>query len=298
MTTHTDRTMKDRRTWSFMVIDFKNLRNRNMVYYSSLIETFAGQEGGSWLTNNIKNNTVLANLDKLNIVTTERWFRYNMDITEIDFEKMGLTAIDSLKVGTMGRMFEDCDFLRQITFGSFDTSNVENMQALFMGCRSLKKVDLNRLNTSSVVYMPRMFDDCGLEEIDLSGFDTHNVRDMSAMFELTRAEQINLSSFDTSNVNNMYCMFAYSCVKRLDLSNFDTRKVTNFSNMFTGCDELEYLDISNFCISKNSNHSKMFSGCDSLEDIKLPKDRETRKIVLIELDALKQELDNRKPYFT
>ena len=143
-----------------MIIDFKNLSNRNKLFFSSHIETFAGHEAGGMFTNNIKNNTVLANLDKLNIASMERWFRYNRDITEIDFEKMGLTAIDSLKVGTMGSIFEDCDFLEQITFGSFDTSNVENMQAMFIGCSSLRRLDISNFNMNNIKSTVNMFKGC------------------------------------------------------------------------------------------------------------------------------------------
>lgn len=95
---------------------------------------------------------------------------------------------------------------------------------------------------------------------------------MGHMFmERHSLEHLDLSTFDTSSI------------KDIDLSNFNTSKVTGMQCMFRNCKGLEYLDIYNFDMSNVEHKHNMFNGCTNLKEIKLPKEKHSRQMLIGQL---------------
>lgn len=136
--------------------------------------------------------------------------------------------------------------------------------------------------------MYRVFKDFNCYEwegMDLSTLVTSNVKTMYAMFaRCDNLRKLDLSNFDTSKVEDMTCMFSVCKeLKELDLSNFDTSKVKSMQGMFSFCEKLERVDLSSFVLSSVKDISRMFAGCYGLKEVILPKDAESRELVLKQL---------------
>ena len=121
--------------------------------------------------------------------------------------------------------------------------------------------------------------------IDLSTLVTSNVKDMSSLFVGCHSlRELDLSNFDTSNVEDMTCMFnACEELRELDLRSFDTHNVKNMQGIFGCCAKLERLNLSSFVLSSVKDISRMFEGCYNLKEVILPKDTESRELVLKQL---------------
>lgn len=147
---------------------------------------------------------------------------------------------------------------------NIDTSKITSMAKMFNDCQKLTILDLSNFNTSNVTSMSLMFYDCyKLSNLDLSNFDTSKVTRFDYMFYKCYAlTSLDLSNFDTSNATRMDEMFDY-CQKltNLNLSNFVTSKVTNFNHMFSNCEILQTLTFDNIDTSNATNLSGMFYNC-------------------------------------
>ena len=179
---------------------------------------------------------------------------------------------DNNKIKNISKMFEKCNYLKEIDLKNFKTKNVTDMSHMFSQCNSLEKINLSKFNTHNVKNMSYMFNDCiNIKEIDLSSFDTKNVTDMSHMFsQCNSLEKINLSKIKTNNVINMSYMFSQcNILKTIDLSSFDTKNVKYLSYMFNQCNNLKEIDLSSFDTKNGIDMSYMFSYCYSLKKIKL-----------------------------
>ena len=179
---------------------------------------------------------------------------------------INLTGFTTSNVTNMAELFAGDTSLTSLNLSSFNTSHVTNMSFMFAQCTSLASVNLSSFNTSSVTSMADMFIKCeSLTSLNLSNFTTSSVTDMNGMFlGCTSLTSLDLSSFNTSNVTNMAGMFMMTNpdtgdvipnnLTTLDLSNFTTNLQADISNMFSGCDELEFLNIAKFEPSKSSNN--------------------------------------------
>ena len=192
---------------------------------SERYDLFIAGEGGVW-----------APEDCTYLFAEYRWME-SLDFNNVFF-------VDNCK--TMLGMFYHNQFLTELDFNGWDTSNVENMSEMFYFCSSLEQLDLSQFNTSSVTNMRAMFMRCEtMKELDLSPFDTSSVTDMSSMFFQSWAlEELNLGSFDTSRVADISMMF-FSCesLKKLDISSFDTSSVEESMAIFSGGIHLSELKI-------------------------------------------------------
>lgn len=205
--------------------------------------------------------------------STNCFFGSELYLEEISFSD----KIDTSNLTGTVQMFAGLNRLKNINWGSFDTSNVTTMSGMFEKSFKYGKenLDLSTFNTSKVTDMSFMFYGCardfgtGLQSINLSSFDTSNVTNMNSMFSSSyHIKNLNLSGFDTSNVTNMQSMFGYlHTLENLDLSSFDTSNVTNMSYMFVGCDSLKTLDISSFNTSNVTDMSHMFASLPSLKQL-------------------------------
>lgn len=75
-------------------------------------------------------------------------------------------------------------------------------------------------------------------------------------------------------------------LEELDISSFSTDKVVDMSSMFIRCINLKKLDISNFDIRNVRSMGNIFDDCRNLESIKLPREDNSRDIVMFYLKYL------------
>ena len=180
----------------------------------------------------------------------------------------------------LNQSFDNCaymfygagDFVKQINISKLNTSKVTSMERMFDNVSSLNSIALGNLDTSKVTNMSRMFSSCSsLTSLDVSSFNTSNVTDMSYMFSYcSKLTSLDVSNFNTSKVTNMSRMFSScSSLTSLDVSSFNTSNVTDMSYMFSNCSALTSLDLSNFNTSKVTTMNYLFNGCLNLKSIKL-----------------------------
>lgn len=203
------------------------------------------------------------------------FFRKNASyIDEISFSD----KIDTSNLTGTVQMFAGLTGLKNINWGSFDTSNVTNMAGMFEGSIIHNNIvlDLSNFVTDKVTDMSYMFSGCakngtGLKAVNLSSFNTSNVTNMRNMFSSSYyLEGLDVSTFNTSNVTDMGNMFAYlHCIDNLGLHNFNTSNVTDMGYMFAGCKSLQELNLLSFDTSNVTNMGSMFAGCQSLKKLNI-----------------------------
>ena len=121
----------------------------------------------------------------------------------------------------MGYMFQNCQALKSINLGQFNTASVTNMSYMFSGCSNLGSVDLSKFNTAKVTNMGYMFQNCqSLKSINLSVFNTASVTNMSYMFNgCSNLESIDLSKFNMSQVtSSSYMLGSCKSLKSVTIS--------------------------------------------------------------------------------
>lgn len=115
-----------------------------------------------------------------------------------------------------GSLFESKYPVRHIT-GTFDASSVTDLSYFFEGLEKLETVGEIK-NTSNVTHCTYVFSYC------------------SKLTETPR--------FDTRNVQN-FGSFAYSAPELVTVGELDLRSATFLSNMFQGCESLQYITLKN-----------------------------------------------------
>ena len=75
-----------------------------------------------------------------------QWFYNFGSLTNIE----GLHNLSTPEVTTMASMFENCNSLKEILVGFFDTSNVTDMNSMFYGCTALEQLNLYEWETQQV----------------------------------------------------------------------------------------------------------------------------------------------------
>lgn len=161
-------------------------------------------------------------------------FSRMINLTSID-----LSHFDTTLCTDFSGMFQDCQALKQITFGeSFNTSNAKRMNNMFSRCISIESIDLSGFDTSNVQEMNYMFTQCySLKELDLSNFDTHNVTSMGELFECCyRLEKLDISSFSSDNLTYAPGLFN-QCLTllKLNIGSFD---LSGLSSNYSTCYKL------------------------------------------------------------
>lgn len=182
--------------------------------------------------------------------------------TELTYETKN---IDTSKITSMAKMFNECQNLTILDLSNFNTSNVTNMSQMFYDCYKLSNLDLSNFDTSKVTRFDYMFYKCyALPSLDLSSFDTSNATRMDEMFDYCqKLTNLNLSNFVTSKVTNFNHMFSNCEILRtLTFDNIDTSNATNFSGMFYNCRMI--LTIPTLNGSKATFLSSLFYNCFSL----------------------------------
>ena len=236
------------------------------TYSTTYTDSYNKQYGPPWYS--IRNNIKTVHIaDKISPANTQSWFFGMTNCMEMDLSKL-----DTSKVKSMAKMFNDCSKLTKLDLFNFNTSNVTNMAEMFRGCYSITNLNIKSFDTSKVTSTRLMFYTCGaLEELDVSGFKTDNVVNMASMFSgCYSLEEIDVSNFNTQKVTTMEAMFQ-SCkkIKTLNVSNWDTSKVTTFYCMFGSCNELTTLNVSKWNTQNVTNISGMFQYINNLKTLDL-----------------------------
>ncbi len=144
----------------------------------------------------------------------------------------------------MDYMFTECDYIDNVDFSSFNTTNVISMEGMFSWSSGMN-IDLSAFDTSNVVNVQSMFYGSSINKLILTSFNLDKVTSLNSMFSGYYGDYLDLSSFDTSRITDMSYMFFGVNIPSLDISNFDTSNVTNMNSMFSSS-RLETLNISHF----------------------------------------------------
>lgn len=139
---------------------------------------------------------------------------------------------------------------------TWDMSQLTSIQCMFCGCSNLHDINISNWNVSNVIDMSHFLNACYLPSIDVSNWNTGSVQNMELMFAFNMFTSLDLSNWNTANVTNIISLFeACDALQILDMSNWDTRNIidspnsnthylpTGMSQMFVGCDSLQYLII-------------------------------------------------------
>ena len=226
------------------LIEYKNKLNENTFKFNPI--DYENDDNDI-----ISSNNISSMLFKYRPQTKEELQKAIEEIAETTTSRvLDLSQIDTSLITDMSLLFKLLNinynqFIYEIIFDRWDTSNVTDMSQMFYGCEQLRDLNLSQFDTSKVKKMSSMFNGC------------------------TALTRINLSSFDTSNVENMACMFNLcESLVRLDLTNFDTSNVEDMSNMFGGCKWLKTIDMSDkWKVNKKTATYWMFYDCNSLVNI-------------------------------
>ena len=120
----------------------------------------------------------------INTATLEKYFDSNIDKNAKSIIYADLSHINSSIVTSTKQMFLECDSIKEINIGNFQTLNVEDMSEMFSGCSQLTSLNLSTFDTSLVKNMTNMFYGCGsLEYLDISNFETSSSGIYTNMFQ-------------------------------------------------------------------------------------------------------------------
>ena len=86
--------------------------------------------------------------------TYPEWLDYCNYISSAQIQVTGMT--------NASRLFEYCNFLKEVDTSDWDTSKVTDMSSMFNGCSMLTTVDTSKWDTSKVTNMCNMFIDCSM----------------------------------------------------------------------------------------------------------------------------------------
>ena len=93
-----------------------------------------------------------------------------------------ITALTFNGAGT-NHMFSKLNYVEEIDFSKFDTSNVTTMSNMFQNCYRIASLDLSTFYTPNVTNMGNMFNGCqALKFLDIRNFTFDNVTSHTTMF--------------------------------------------------------------------------------------------------------------------
>lgn len=200
------------------------------------------------------------------------WERDDMEIIEIDPEKILEAQVDVSGLASLSDGEEDVLYIRNICW------SWSHLQSITFKGEAACKMDLSDL-------FSYFFE---LTSVDLSGFAGAKIVDVENMFShCSSLESIDVSMLDTSEATSMEFMFdGCSSLAVLDVSSFDTKSVTDMRWMFDNCNKLSQIDLGNFDFGKIAVESEvdpdtgetetrnsmqdMFGQADELQTIKVP----------------------------
>lgn len=135
---------------------------------------------------------------EVNPASTKNWFSNMENLTTVN----GLQYLNTSETATMERMFYRCSNLTSVS-GLNISESVTNLSQLFYDCKKLKDISFGTVNSSKVTDMSMMFYGCqALEELSLEKFSSASVRDMQRTFDAcTNLRTLKLgSSFTAAQV--------------------------------------------------------------------------------------------------
>ena len=116
---------------------------------------------------------------EVNPASTKNWFSNMENLTTVN----GLQYLNTSETTTMERMFYRCSNLTSVS-GLKISESVTNLSQLFYDCKKLKDISFGTVNSSKVTDMSMMFYGCqALEELSLEKFSSASVRDMQRTFD-------------------------------------------------------------------------------------------------------------------
>ena len=169
------------------------IRNLQSDEISSIIitEIYPDSTYNSWLKENRTYNISFKQIIK----SMKEMFR---DIPELI--KIDLSCLKTEEITNLDSTFLNCNNLKNITFGNFNSLNLKYMEGTFENCTSLEKLNLSSFTMPNIVSMAKAFKNCiNLIEIDLSNFELNNAININDTFHLADEPFMIINLF---NINN------------------------------------------------------------------------------------------------
>ena len=145
----------------------------------------------------------------------------------------GGSVLNTSKVTTMERMFEDAASLITLDVSTWDLSRVQSLKAMFQCCYDLTTLDVSKWNVSRVTdltaFMNMAADEqlnYNLKTLDVSNWDVANNTSLRYTFSgLAALQQLPIGTWNTSKVTTLYG-FAMNCFALTELD-IATKTVTH-----------------------------------------------------------------------
>ena len=188
-------------------------------------------------------------------------------IADVDLSGLDLSATTDLS-----EMFDGCQSLQTVTWGSASTASVTNISSMFAYCNRIQVIDLSRLDLRAVKDMSHLAQGCeSLTELRMPAAGTPAVTDASYLFagckSLTSANPSWLAQAHLTAATRMFDGCA--ALGSVELSSLHLGGVSDLSGLFNGCESLTGVNTEQLDVSGAEDLSSLFQGCSSLSSIDL-----------------------------
>ena len=183
-------------------------------------------------------------------------------------------VLDTSRVTSMHRMFQEAKLLKTVDAGHWNTENVEDMHMLFYYNSALETLDVSQWDMRKVKDMQWAFDHCGsLTTLDVSDWTFEDLTNLMGTFGSCRKlTTLDVSNWNVSTVTNMESTFAYcNALTNIDVSKWDTKSVTNLDYTFEYCTAVTELRVGKWNTSNVTTMDSTFFGCENLTTLDVAK---------------------------
>lgn len=141
---------------------------------------------------------------------------------------------------------------------------------MFKGCSNLRDISLNIESGIKVESMRGIFSNTDIRKMDFRGIQKESLRDLkdiSNMFSFCRIQEVDLNVFsEADKIELAYGLFV-NCFKlrELDLSGLNLSNVIKVHCICKNCDNLKVVKFGKYILNNIEDMTQMFYGCDSLE---------------------------------
>lgn len=182
--------------------------------------------------------------------------------------------LDTSRVTSMHRMFQEAEQLKTVDAGHWNTGNVEDMRMLFYYNSMLETLDVSQWDMRKVEDLQWAFDHCGsLTALDVSDWTFENLANLMGTFGSCRKlTTLDVSNWNVSTVTNMESTFAYcNALTNIDVSKWDTKSVTDLDYTFEYCTAVTELKVGKWNTSNVTTMDSTFFGCENLTTLDVAK---------------------------
>lgn len=220
------------------------------------------------------------NKNDIKLTSVANAFRYNANMTIIDFGTMTFANVTQLHGGDAALgMLAGCSSLTSVNLSNMNLDNLQSIGGLFNGCTNLASVNFGNNTLPNVTNIGYVFADCqNLLNIDLTNFTFSKVTDARAFLYNCKS----LTTIDLSNATFLKLQYAggspgsgmFEKCRNATSINFNSAEtmpqLTTPQNMFRDCESLTSLSLSNVTFTNcNGLINSIFNNCKFLVSLDL-----------------------------